>query len=62
MRFRPRSAQIMLSAFTLTVPAALTERRRLVIAALLRERGVRSVPAAAEGPEFMLAASAGEQQ
>lgn len=40
----------------------LTERRGLAIAALLRERGVRAVPAPAVGPEFGLAASAGEQQ
>ena len=40
----------------------LTERRGLAIAALLRERGVRSVPAPAVGPEFRLAAAAGEQQ
>ncbi len=40
----------------------LSERRGLAIAALLRERGVRSVPAPAAGPEFRLAAAAGEQQ
>ena len=40
----------------------LSERRGLAIAALLRERGVRSVPAPAVGSEFRLAASAGEQQ
>jgi len=39
-----------------------TERRGPAVAALLRVRGVRSVPASAVGPEFSLAASAGEQQ
>lgn len=39
----------------------LTERRGLAIAALLRERGVRSVPAPATGREFRLSASTGEQ-
>ncbi len=36
---------------------SLTERRGLAIAVLLRERGVRSVPAPAIGPEFRLAAA-----
>jgi len=40
----------------------LTERRGLAIAALLRESGVRPVSAPAVGPEFRLAAAAGEQQ
>ena len=40
----------------------LTERRGLAIAALLRERGVRSIAAPAVGPEFRLAAAGGDQQ
>lgn len=35
----------------------LAERRGLAVAALLRERGVRSVPAPAAGPEFQLSAA-----
>lgn len=40
----------------------LNERRGLAIAALLREAGVRAVPAPPAGPEFRLAAAILEQQ
>lgn len=40
----------------------LTGRRRLAISALLREQGVRSVPAPAAGLKFQLAAAIWEQQ
>lgn len=41
---------------------SLSERRGLAVAALLRDKGVRAVPAAAAGPEFQLVAVTGEQQ